>query len=191
MWSDFDKDDSFGEPDVFWTMDDLFASYPAQPTEVSPVTHLAEVRPAVNAPVHVDSPAADDPPAVADPTGALDPSDDTEIMGPIWNAPVLGTRSSGEGTVDRRFREILGCEIYKNELITLQQGLFRDIFPRSKREEKRVRAILMASFEAHRMEVLQMLDSPHAVKEVLRVVLAGRRKQSARNLVYAHIWNIH
>jgi hypothetical protein len=116
---------------------------------------------------------------------------DAAVVGPIRDAPILGTRSAGEGSVGRRFREILGCQIYKNELITLQQGLFRDIFPRSRREERRVRAVLMASFEAHRLEVLAKLDSPHAIQEVLRVVLSSRQKRCARDVIYAHIWNIH
>jgi hypothetical protein len=61
------------------------------------------------------------------------------------NAPVLATRSAGSGTVVARFRAMLGSDVRRDELLTLRRGLMGNLFHPPSQDEKRSKAVMVAS----------------------------------------------
>jgi hypothetical protein len=70
--------------------------------------------------------------------------------------------------------EIIGSEIRQKELIALRKGLFAKILPPMERQEKRLWAANLVTFESHYEAVLALLSVPVNVAAVLQVVLSLR-----------------
>jgi hypothetical protein len=175
-------DPAFLEDDDFfgWSFDEL---EPLSYLGVEPPPHANATRETAPSPPRLLAPP---PLAMAEPLPQPEPNE----LALTHDAPVVATRSGGHGTVAHRLFGILGCEIRQSELKALHQGLFKDILPPMTRDQKRVKFLLMASFEAHNVEVLAMLDSPEVIRKVLHIVLALRPKDREQRDVYAHIWRI-
>jgi hypothetical protein len=108
----------------------------------------------------------------------------------IPNAPILGKRSNGNGSVAARFRAIIGDEIRQTELIALHQGLFSHVLPPLSRSEKRTKTYHLMTFEQHRVEVLDILDTEDGIARVVEAALASRANEREWRGVLSHIMNI-
>jgi hypothetical protein len=106
-------------------------------------------------------------------------------------ARVLCTRSLGRGTVEDRFKAILGTDIEQNELSTLRKGLFSGVLAPPGRGEKRSKAAMLSSYEANRQAVLAILDRPEAILHVVQVAarLRGQKpRKSKRDNLLMHFF---
>jgi hypothetical protein len=107
---------------------------------------------------------------------------------PLMNAPLVATRSAG--TVAARFRAMLGSDLRQDELLTLRRGLMESLFPAPNRDEKRMKAVMVASWEAKKHEVLAVLDRPEAIREGLRVAAEVRVKQRDQHQLWGHVLQV-
>jgi hypothetical protein len=108
----------------------------------------------------------------------------------IQSAPILGKRSNGTGSVRARFRAIIGDDIRQTELIVLHQDLFWHVLPPLSRREKRTKTYHLMTFEEHRVEVLDILDTEDGIARVVEAALASRVNEREWRAVLSHIMNI-
>jgi hypothetical protein len=107
----------------------------------------------------------------------------------LYKPPILASRSGGVGSVEDRFRAIIGAEVRQSELISFREGsLFKSILPKLTRDEKRTRALNLATFTSYRSKVLEVLESPGVIAEVVRVALEGRKTRTERQALLMHIF---
>jgi hypothetical protein len=92
--------------------------------------------------------------------------------------------------VAERLASLVGFQLSQRELLTLRNGLFRNVMPPASRGEKRSKLLNMQTFERLAESVLLILESRNAVAEILRVVLASRGRQSDREKVLMAICEI-
>jgi hypothetical protein len=111
--------------------------------------------------------------------------------GGLYRPSVLTSRSGGVGSVEGRFRAIIGANVRQSELISIRQGsLFKDILPKLTRGEKRTKTLNLATFESCRAKVLEVLECPGAIAEVVRVALEGRAKVLEKQALLMHVFGL-
>jgi hypothetical protein len=89
-----------------------------------------------------------------------------------------------------RLNSIIGSEVRQSELLTLRKTLFADILGKPSRSECRLKVANVAAFEAHRGEIMEMLDNRAVLASVTRIALRNRSKMAEKETVLMHVFNI-
>jgi hypothetical protein len=82
-----------------------------------------------------------------------------------------------------KLSSVIGSEIRQSELLSLRSPVFAQILGRPTRSECRLKEANEAAFEAHRSEIISILDNPAVVTEVTRIALRNRTKLAEREAV--------
>jgi hypothetical protein len=107
------------------------------------------------------------------------------------NRSALNPETNHADSVAARFRGILGNDICQNELISLRQGLFKDILPPLTRDEKRTKTSHLMTFESHRSEVLAVLETPVGITQVIEAAFRNRKNGRTLEALKMHIFHVH
>jgi hypothetical protein len=89
-------------------------------------------------------------------------------------------------TVIKRLNAIIGAEVRQADLLRLRKTAFAEILGRPTRSEARVRLANESVYEAHKSEILPLLDDPNVIREIIRVALSNRTKQAEKEAVEKH-----
>jgi hypothetical protein len=93
-------------------------------------------------------------------------------------------------SVIERLNCIIGSEIRQTELMILRNGLFYGIMGRATRTEKRLKVSNAAAFEAHRPELMVLLERPGIMAAIRQIAIEHRSKAVEKEMVLMHAFHL-